>query len=407
MWHTHKAKYCTKASKSDKKEAKNARFSEIGNFSKEELNTMSVGRLKKILQEYIKLNYSKLSETEIKTTFNWKTYLEKSEYISAIIQFEELYGVSNQFNNNHTTTDNNQNNDTEFPTTYDGLKQLKIRDLSQYLRSKNIDPSSAEYGCIEKSDLINLVLKTQQHFKDIINGQSYDPKLEKHPFSSPPPPPQTTNHHHRRYDNDDDDEEVKEAAYESPTRYHFGANHLRNSSANRVDLNQMNYNNMNQQNVYFHQQPPQSQTAQSAYSYIFNNQQHSTNLNRNNLPNDNQSNNNSHQSMFNQSNNINIYNNFNNYNHSSHPPPQPQPQPPPHQQQQQFYQQPHQQQHQQPMPNFPAWFGSMPPIPPMPQMPQMPQMPNISSIYNNAMDAAFGRTSPFHQQHNGNNHNNR
>merc|ERR1712228_1167691 len=373
MWHTHKAKYCQKATKSDKKEAKNAIFSEIGNFTKDELNTMSVGRLKKILQEYIKLNYTKLSETELKHTFNWKRYLEKSEYISAIIQFEQLYGVQNQFNN-HTPprTDNQNDNGTkqQFPTTYDGLKLLKIRDLSQYLRSKNIDPSSSEYGCIEKSDLIRLVLKTQKHFQSIINGQSYDPKLEKHPFSSPPPP--TT-------DNNYEDDEVKEAAHQSPTAYHFGSNHLRNSSANRVDLNQLNYNNMNQQNHYSQPAP----SASSAYSYTFNNeQQHG-----NNLPNDNQSNAIPHnQSMYNQSNNINIYNNFNYHNHSSSHP-QAQQQQPPHQQQQ-FHQHSN-------MPNFPQWFGSMPHIPPMPQM---PQMPNVHNIYNNAMDAAFGRNSVFQQQ---------
>eukprot|EP01083_Nonionella_stella_P139130 423747_1 len=250
MWHTHRAKYCDRASTSDKRDAKNAVSTEIGNFHKEELNTMSVGRLRKILQQYIKLNRNQLSDTDIHQTFNWKLFLEKKEYVHAIVEFQSTYGLSGQLMNHnspskpHTQDDDNTcTNHTQFPTTYDTLKRLKIRELSSYLRSKNIDPSSAEYACIEKSDLIKLVLETQKHYQEIINGKAYDPKLEKQQFSPPPP----SSNDHTEYK-----EEIKEDPHPtnnqnnnnnnaSSTAYHFTSDHLRRSSINRIDINLFYY----------------------------------------------------------------------------------------------------------------------------------------------------------------------
>ena len=62
---------------------------------KEELNKMSVGRLRKTLQNYIEISHHKLTENEIKTEYNYKKFIEKSEYIQAILKFESIiYGKS-------------------------------------------------------------------------------------------------------------------------------------------------------------------------------------------------------------------------------------------------------------------------------------------------------------------------
>eukprot|EP01084_Bolivina_argentea_P061295 112015_1 len=50
----------------------------------------------------------------------------------------------------------------KFPTNFNELNNLKIRQLKQYLSSNDIDLSSPEYKLCEKSDLIQLILKIQR-----------------------------------------------------------------------------------------------------------------------------------------------------------------------------------------------------------------------------------------------------
>eukprot|EP01083_Nonionella_stella_P047069 126008_1 len=372
MWHTHRAKYCDRASTSDKRDAKNAVSTEIGNFHKEELNTMSVGRLRKILQQYIKLNRNQLSDTDIHQTFNWKLFLEKKEYVHAIVEFQSTYGLSGQLMNHnspskpHTQDDDNTcTNHTQFPTTYDTLKRLKIRELSSYLRSKNIDPSSAEYACIEKSDLIKLVLETQKHYQEIINGKAYDPKLEKQQFSPPPP----SSNDHTEYK-----EEIKEDPHPtnnqnnnnnnaSSTAYHFTSDHLRRSSINRIDINQTGPNVTHSRTYYStssHNQPSNG-----------NIHHHTTNINTNN------------------------------YHYG--PMPRTQTHHPHHAQ-------PHHPHHAQPHHHAHAaaagchpYARPPPPPPPPPSFPSMPQMPSMSNVantyaFNTMFSTMFG--NPHHNNPN-------
>ena len=50
-------------------------------------------------------------------------------------------------------------------TAYDQLNQLSVKELTQYLQSKGIDPKAPPYNCIEKGDLVKLVLKIQKEQK--------------------------------------------------------------------------------------------------------------------------------------------------------------------------------------------------------------------------------------------------
>ena len=47
--------------------------------------------------------------------------------------------------------------DPNAETAYDQLNKLSVKELNQYLHSKNIDPKAAPYNCIEKEDLIKSV----------------------------------------------------------------------------------------------------------------------------------------------------------------------------------------------------------------------------------------------------------
>eukprot|EP01083_Nonionella_stella_P067597 178906_1 len=50
----------------------------------------------------------------------------------------------------------------DFPRNYKELNKLKIRELKQYLVSHNIDLTTSEYRCVEKSVLINKIIAIQQ-----------------------------------------------------------------------------------------------------------------------------------------------------------------------------------------------------------------------------------------------------
>ena len=491
MWHTHRAKYCSRASQSDKREAKNAKLSEIGHFSKEELLTMGVGRLRKILQEMISVHRSKVSDAELKEHYHWRTFLEKSEYIGAILKFESIYGISGQYNANESPPmhcaadgDGDGQHSNPFPTTYDGLKRLKIRELSQFLRDRHIDPQSSEHNCIEKADLIRLVMRTQQYYRDIINGQSYDPRLEKQQFSPPPnlnhPQPDEPLHAPSAFHLDEDEVENEEEEEEeeegqhgdeekmedlrqgnglrngqyngngdggtSPPRasaYQYTAEHLRQSSANRIDLNRLRPNGAAPEAA------SSASTSSTAYSHVYRAHEHSNAVNRDNLNGLNghpQSmysdgdrmnhfdrftqtsmpqhphnsahghgtthNHNQHQHQHhhhrqqhydqNQHQNINFTQNQQQYFNPPHP-----------EQHESHHQQQHGQFHQQQMP---SWFPPMPAMPSMPTMPHippiapmqmpamppMPHMPNVSEMYNNAMNgvnAIFGGPPPNNSHH--------
>merc|ERR1719474_711960 len=185
-----------------------------------------------------------------------------------------------------------------------------------------------------------------------------------------------------------------------PSAYQYTAEHLRQSSANRIDLNRLGNGNV---------------SSTTTYSHVFSNHEHADAVHRGNL--------NGHfqamspdgnlQSMFhsqsafgadaaNQHPNGHPNPHGNEYEnqhpnpyHSAYPnafghvqnaPPQP------------FQPQPQQQRPSQipswipPMPPLPA-MPQMPPIPQIPTMPQLAQMPNVTEIVNNAMsgvNAVFG-----------------
>lgn len=258
MWHTHRAKYCERASKSDKKQARNAKVAEIGALSKEELQSIGVSRLKKLLQEYLHRHSDKLSTEQISEHYAFKSFLEKGEFIAAILRLEANHGVSSTFSPS-------KNEDVSFPDTFEGLKALKIRELSSFLRSNHIDSSK----CIEKSDLIRLVLDTQRYHREIVDGQQYDPKMENEEFG--PSPVQLQ---HPEPEAEEEEKKMDEdAPAASSSAYQYTAAHLRQSSINRTDLNRDSLNAAAQP----------SQPSHSAYSHVFNEHEHATNVNRGNL----------------------------------------------------------------------------------------------------------------------------
>jgi len=303
MWHTHKAKYCARASLEDKTAARNARVCELGQYNKQELCTMSVNRMKKILQEYLTLNLAKLSASEKEQHFNYKKFLEKTEYVDAILLFQSQYGLAAKYSEMNSTEVNMSSQTAEnseacqsnmpsafcatatcgsvssspsFPTTYEGLKKLKIRQLSQYLRGNNIDPQSPQYSCIEKKDLIELVLKTQQRLRDILDGHCYDPNMERTNFSSPPLRPTfPAASEFKRQDEEelklDDGGAAAMPSSRSNTAYQINAEQLRQSSANRINLNP----------------DPSAARESTAYSHVYGqgDDQHTTYVNRDNLAN--------------------------------------------------------------------------------------------------------------------------
>eukprot|EP01084_Bolivina_argentea_P264144 447334_1 len=80
--------------------------------------------------------------------------------------------LKGQFDANELQKQSNSNKitlteikDPNSNTAYDQLNNLSVKELTQYLHSKNIDPKAAPYNCIEKTDLVKLALKTHKQFK--------------------------------------------------------------------------------------------------------------------------------------------------------------------------------------------------------------------------------------------------
>eukprot|EP01084_Bolivina_argentea_P094871 170581_1 len=59
----------------------------------EELKKVKVSKLKKILQDLIEQNKSTLSANDIKSNYNYKTFIEKKQYINAIIKLEATSSI--------------------------------------------------------------------------------------------------------------------------------------------------------------------------------------------------------------------------------------------------------------------------------------------------------------------------
>mmetsp|Transcript_3828 Transcript_3828/g.6436 ORF Transcript_3828/g.6436 Transcript_3828/m.6436 type:complete len:494 (+) Transcript_3828:20-1501(+) len=369
MWHTHRAKYCKRASEADKNQAKNARVTEIGQYCKEELHSMGVARLKKILQEYLALHTAKLSEQE-KASYDYKKYLEKSEYIAAVVRFQTDYGIKSpqkQTKNATTNADTEMIDNDTLPTTYDGLKRLKIRQLSAFLRSKNIDPQSAEYRCLEKSDLIRLVMHTQKHLQDIADGHVYDPTMERSHLPAFQPAHNEADQYVHHIDNEEQDE--KQAPVPSASAYHFGAEQLRRSSINRVDLNAAN----RARNAYSALNADAPSNHAHGYS-----QHHSNNNNNNNSHHNHNSN--TDQSMFHAPNHWQPQ-----WQHAN-----PNPNPHPNQ---------HPPRHPNPSRN-PFAFSSETPISSVFSNFSVPQMPDVSGMVDRAMNTVNNTLhSVFHHDH--------
>eukprot|EP01084_Bolivina_argentea_P305096 527042_1 len=58
----------------------------------DELNKMRISELRNILVEYINEFYDLLTKDELKKTFNYKLFVEKGEYVNAVIKFESYFG---------------------------------------------------------------------------------------------------------------------------------------------------------------------------------------------------------------------------------------------------------------------------------------------------------------------------
>ncbi len=55
---------------------------------------MRVSELKKLFKSYLESNKSNMSQQEIQRDFNPITFIEKADYVKAIIAMEEKYGKS-------------------------------------------------------------------------------------------------------------------------------------------------------------------------------------------------------------------------------------------------------------------------------------------------------------------------
>ena len=59
---------------------------------KEELMKMRISELKKLFKSHLASNKTKLSQNEIQRDYNPITFIEKSDYVKAIISIEDKYG---------------------------------------------------------------------------------------------------------------------------------------------------------------------------------------------------------------------------------------------------------------------------------------------------------------------------
>lgn len=131
-------------------------------MTEKDLNKLTARRLKEILKKY--------------GVTNCDQYLEKSELVSAV---RDLFHVEDSINDRERDkvneenddekqemmTDNEENHETNTEQRQNKIKTMKIRELTNFLKKRNIDYSN----CIEKRDLIELVIQTDIQENEVCN----------------------------------------------------------------------------------------------------------------------------------------------------------------------------------------------------------------------------------------------
>ena len=163
MWHTHRARECKLTTESEKKYAKEtASVSGLNNITKDELNQMSIKRLKRILKNEILRNklFNNLNEKQINLYYNYTKFIEKIEFVNAVYHI-----IHSNLNNDNNNENNNETDWELFPKTKDEIMKKSVKNCKLYLKYYyNIDLKDSKYKSIilEKSDLVNLILKLQK-----------------------------------------------------------------------------------------------------------------------------------------------------------------------------------------------------------------------------------------------------